>query len=123
VAHPDASPSKIIGTATGQPHTQFRAASVCGSCIEIRCISRLAGETDMTQDDFLKTIQVDGIRLDAFDLDGHGDECYVVAHRESRWDVYYSERGFETNARHFSTESAALDYLLQALRADPSTKV
>lgn len=76
----------------------------------------------MTKAEFLEAAKANGIRLDAFNLDGQGDECYVLADREGRWDVYYSERGLEARVRHFSTESAALDYLLEALRADPSTK-
>lgn len=77
----------------------------------------------MTRDEFLQAVRSDNIRADAFALDGQGDECYVLAKREGRWDVYYSERGLEARVRHFSTEPAALDYLLEALRSDPSTKL
>ena len=77
----------------------------------------------MTKDDFLRIIREDKTRLDAFNLDGQGDECYVVAHRQGRWSVYNSERGLETSVRQFSTESAALEYLLELLRADPSTRL
>lgn len=75
----------------------------------------------MTRDEFLRAVRSDNIRSDAFDLDGHGDECYVLAEREGRLDVFYSERGLEARVRHFSTEPAALAYLLEALRADQST--
>lgn len=75
----------------------------------------------MTKDEFLRTVRSDSIRSDAFDLNGQGDECYVLAEREGRWDVFYSERGLEAGVRHFPTESSALAYLLDALRADQST--
>ncbi len=77
----------------------------------------------MTRDQFLQAIGSNNIRSDAFDLDGQGDERYVLADRDGRWDVYYSERGLEARAHHFSTESAALEYLLETLHADPSTKL
>ena len=77
----------------------------------------------MTRDEFLRAVQAHGIRSDAFDLSDRGDECYIVVGRQGRWDVYYSERGLESRLRHFSTESAALEHLLDALRADPSAKL
>ena len=76
----------------------------------------------MTKAEFLEATKANGIRIDAFSLDTQGDECYVLADRDGMWDVYYGERGLETRNRHFLTESAALDYLLELLRADPLTK-
>lgn len=77
----------------------------------------------MTKNEFLQATKIGGIRQDAFDLGGRGNECYVLSEREGRWDVYYSERGLETRTRHFSTEAASLEYLLDVLRADPSTRM
>ncbi len=76
----------------------------------------------MTRDQFLDAVRSHGIRQDVFSFDGACDECYVAAGQGDGWDVYYSERGLQTGLRHFDTESAALDYLLGKLRADPSTR-
>lgn len=77
----------------------------------------------MTKDDFLRSIQANRIRLDAFNLDGRGNECYVVVQREGGWAFYYSERGLESGVCRFLTESAALEYLFEKLRADPTTRL
>lgn len=77
----------------------------------------------MTKDEFYQAVRSEGIRPDAFDLDGQRDETYVLTDREGRWDVYYRERGSEAGARQFTTEAAALEYLLQTLRGDTSTKL
>lgn len=77
----------------------------------------------MTRDEFLGAVRSNNIRPDAFELDGQGNERYVLADRHGRWDVYYGERGLETRVRHFSTESAALEYLLGTLQGDPSTRL
>lgn len=77
----------------------------------------------MTRDEFLQAVRSNNIRSDAFDLEGQGDERYVLADRDGRWDVYYGERGLEARVRHFSTEPAALEYLLETLWADPSTRL
>lgn len=77
----------------------------------------------MTRDEFLQAVRLSNIRSDAFDLDGYGDERYVLADRAGRWDVYYSERGLEARVCHFPNESAALEHLLETLQADPSTRL
>ena len=76
----------------------------------------------MTRTEFLEATKAGGIVPDAFNLDGEGNECYVLADRDGQWDVYYSERGLETGKHHFSTESTALEYLLETLRADQAAK-
>ena len=77
----------------------------------------------MTRDEFLKAVREAGLRSSAFDLDGHGDECYVLTGNSNHWTVYYSERGLETQAHHFASESEALTHLLGLLQSDPSTRL
>ncbi|QJP12171.1 hypothetical protein G3545_08695 [Starkeya sp. ORNL1] len=71
----------------------------------------------MTREEFLHAVRAESVRLDTFNLDNVGDECFVLAQSGYDWRVYYSERGLETSARHFATESDALTYLLEELRA------
>jgi hypothetical protein len=71
----------------------------------------------------LRGVQEAKIRFDAFDLSGQGNERYVLSGSDNDWSVYYSERGFETNKRHFSSESAALKALLAVFKNDPSTRL
>ncbi len=77
----------------------------------------------MTTADFLEDARKAKIRPNAFALNGEGDECYVLSGNENHWSVYYSERGMETQKHHFVSQSAALEYLLQTLKNDPSTKL
>ena len=77
----------------------------------------------MTTEDFLEDTRRAKIRPNAFVLDGEGDECYVLSGNENHWSVFYSERGLETQKRHFASQSAALEYLLKTLKNDPSTKL
>lgn len=77
----------------------------------------------MTREDFFEDVRMAKIRLSAFVLDGEGDECYVLSGNDNHWSVYYSERGLETQKRHFASESAALEHLLETLKNDPSTKL
>jgi hypothetical protein len=77
----------------------------------------------MTREDFLRAISDAKIRSNAFNLNSDGDECYVLAYKGGSWSVYYSERGLETEKRHFSSEGAALGYLLGTLKNDPSTRI
>ncbi len=77
----------------------------------------------MTRQQFFEAIQKAGIRSSAFDLDGQGDECYVLSGNESHWSVYYSERGLETKKRNFGSEVAALNHLFGMLKNDRSTRI
>lgn len=77
----------------------------------------------MNRSELRRTLQAEGIRADAFDLDGgHQSETYTLAGGAGHWRVYYSERGLESGLREFPTEAAACDYLLKVLRSDPSAK-
>lgn len=77
----------------------------------------------MTRQDFFDKIRQMNIRSDAFNLNGQGNECYVLSGNGDHWSVYYSERGVETQKNHFGSESVALEYLLEALKNDPSAKL
>ena len=77
----------------------------------------------MTKDEFLKIVQHEGIRPDAFSLHGAENESYVLEASHAQWRVYYSERGLETGQSRFQSEAAALDDLLARLRADRSVHV
>jgi hypothetical protein len=77
----------------------------------------------MTRRQFFEAVQEAGIRASAFDLDGQGDECYVMSGNDNHWSVYYSERGLKTDKRHFGSEVAALEHLFGMLKNDPSTRI
>jgi len=67
-------------------------------------------------------LECEGIRTDAYDLDGgHESEQYVLRETHGLWSVFYSERGIESGTRTFAVESDACEYLLQLLREDVST--
>ena len=52
-----------------------------------------------------------------YNLSGRGpvDNRYVLEKRGARWRIYYSERGLETQAAEFPTESEACEALLAKL--------
>lgn len=77
----------------------------------------------MTKVDFFEAAREAMIRPTAFVLNGEGDECYVLSGNDNHWSVYYSERGLETQKRHFASESATLQHLLETLKNDPSTRL
>ena len=77
----------------------------------------------MTRDEFQKAASEAGFRSGAFDLDGQGDECYVLRGNTNHWAVYYSERGLESQVRHFASEAKALEHLLHLLQNDPSARI
>lgn len=76
----------------------------------------------MTRQEFLEEVRKEGINPRTFDLDNVKHECYVLNSDYYDYRVYYSERGSEYNIRHFVTESEALEYLLEKLKSDPTTK-
>jgi hypothetical protein len=48
-------------------------------------------------------------------------EQYCIEKRADTWVVYYFERGDETGLKQFSKEEEACTYVLNLLRADPTT--
>ena len=77
----------------------------------------------LTRQEFLEAAQRAGIGAVAFDLNGDGDEKYVLRSASGGWEVYYSERGLERNLRTFGVEEHALQHLLTLLASDHSTRV
>jgi hypothetical protein len=77
----------------------------------------------MNRQELQSILRAEGIRSDAYDLEGgHLNECYVLANYDPIWSVYYSERGQEIDLRQFSSEEEACEYQLKLLRDDPTTK-
>ncbi len=77
----------------------------------------------MNRRELKDVLQKEGIRSDMYDLDsGHESERYTIRESHGVWDVYYSERGLESGNRKFLNESDACEYLLRALRQDPSSR-
>ena len=71
-----------------------------------------------------RVLRSEGIREDAYSLEGGlPPERYCLANEGVGWIVYYSERGIRTGLQQFTSESAACQYLLNALRDDPSAHV
>ena len=51
------------------------------------------------------------------------DEALCLRQIEGAWVVFYSERGLQTGKTAFNSESAACEYMLDALCSDPTTRV
>ena len=78
----------------------------------------------MDKETLLQALRKEGIREDAFDLDGrHLSETYTLSESYGRWFVYYSERGVESGRKEFATQSQACEYLLNLLKNDPTTRM
>jgi len=77
----------------------------------------------MNPQELQSVLRAEGIRSDAYDLEGgHPNERYVLSVHDVGWSVYYSEKGLETGLKQFSSEEEACEYLLKLLRDDPTTK-
>ena len=78
----------------------------------------------MRVDELRNVLKQEGVREDAFSLEGGTpDERYVLSRGASgTWSVYYSERGIRTSVKEFRTEEDACDHLLRTLLSDPTTR-
>ena len=78
----------------------------------------------MTIRELQEILLLEHVREDAYDLNGgHRPEAYTLRQEDdSKWYVYYSEKGRESGRREFPTESQACEYLLARLRSDPNTR-
>jgi hypothetical protein len=73
--------------------------------------------------DAQRQLKASGIRDDAYLIgDGHPSEAYVLTRRGAVWRVYYSERGLETGAVDFATETEACEYFVELLRSDRTAR-
>jgi len=77
----------------------------------------------MRREEFLDQVARLGIRPDAYDLNGLGNETYSLSCDGIGYSVYYAERGFRREAESFTDEGTALDRLLQRLIKDPTTRI
>jgi len=75
----------------------------------------------VTKDEFFEAVEASHISQRAFSLSGDGSECYVLKRQSAWFEVFYAERGLETDLHYFSDEAGALDHLLRMLRNDPTT--
>lgn len=77
----------------------------------------------MNRDKVREVARAEGIRPDAYSLDGgdHEDR-YVLAIETGGWSVYFVERGERTDVTHFETEEEACDHLLSLLLRDSTTR-
>jgi hypothetical protein len=77
----------------------------------------------MNRQELERSLRTEGIRDDAYSLDGGLlPERYCLAQEAGRWVVYYSERGIRRGLQGFTSESAACQYLLTRIRDDPTTR-
>lgn len=77
----------------------------------------------MNKTELRTKLRAGGIREDAYSIDGgYPSEAYVLSHTGNRWRVYYSERGAESAAVDFSSESEACTYFLALVMRDLSTR-
>lgn len=76
----------------------------------------------MNRAELRSTLEAEGIRSDAYDLSGAGEnEAYVLREEPSGWCVFYRERGRQQDVRSFETEAEACECLFARLRSDPTT--
>jgi hypothetical protein len=71
------------------------------------------------------TTALEKIHVDpsAYSLDGGLPvEKYCLEDRPGEWAVYCSERGLRSGERVFASEDAAMRYLFELLRDDPTTR-
>jgi hypothetical protein len=77
----------------------------------------------MDRNQLAATLQREGIRPDAYCLEGgQPNESYVLHRDGDRWLVYYSERGLRSDLRSFNNEEDACIHLLTRLRKDVWTR-
>ena len=77
----------------------------------------------MTRAEFLAAIARETISPRSFSLDRDETEAYVAKPEGVGWEVYYSERGQRGDPHAFAAEGPALDFLLDWLRKDHTTRV
>lgn len=72
----------------------------------------------MNRSELGEILRAEGIRSDAYDLNGGRDktEAYVLREEPFGWTVFYSERGLESGPQTFDSEAEACEYLLARLR-------
>ena len=69
----------------------------------------------MTKQDFLHSLQLNGIDVDMITFDNAWKDGYGVRKNKYRWEVYVRERGQDYDVMGFPSESDALQYLYEKL--------
>lgn len=64
-----------------------------------------------------------GIRSDAYDLKSElPNDSYCLFENNSKYQVYYSEKGMKTNLREYDNEFEAGIHFISLLAKDPTTR-
>ena len=69
-----------------------------------------------------QALRAQGIRDDAYSLNGPRDEAYCLEASGGRWRVYYRERGLKSGQKDFREKLEAFDYLESLLASDPTAQ-
>jgi hypothetical protein len=78
----------------------------------------------MIRDELDRKLRREGIRRDAYDLEGtKRDEAYCLEEESTGWIACYRERGIRRDQHYFESEHDACLYLLQLILNDPSTRI
>ena len=82
-----------------------------------RC-QNLRGKMTMNIRELKKALKAAGIPAESYNLDGKGrdDERLCLVNENSKWVVYYLERGVRTTELFFDREDEACDYILKSFR-------
>lgn len=71
----------------------------------------------MNKNDLREKLQQEGIRPDAYCLNGGlPNESYCLNESNNQWEVYYSERGNKSGLKVFDNENDACQYLYQQIK-------
>ena len=72
----------------------------------------------MNTKELKKALKAAGIPAEQYNLDGKGrdDERLCLVKEDSKWVVYYLERGARTTEQFFDSEEEACDYILKSFR-------
>jgi hypothetical protein len=77
----------------------------------------------MTRDEFLDRVTTLKIDPKSYDLNGRRPESYVLEEGKGTYNVFYSERGLQSNKEESGDESAAFERLLELLAREPSNRM
>jgi len=78
---------------------------------------------EVTRAELKTRLRREGIRDNAFDLDGlQLDEVYCLDAAPTGWTVYYRERGIRRDEHVLGSEDEACQLVLRWILADPATR-
>ena len=77
----------------------------------------------MNKSELLSVLRREEFKESSYSLaSGNPDETLCLREEQGRWCVFYAERGLQTGKEFFTSEEAACDHFLNAMRADPTTR-